>query len=204
MVLTLVPGWGHVYWGRELLGLAIFTAFAVAGFSLLNGLFIYIGEGRGILIYGAACLHVGIAAWAWTDIFRRTSPSRVRREEEEREHNLREGMIAYLRGDFDEAQGLFLACSEADPVDPEALFRLGVVCSRAGKAREAVTWLRRTRKYDLEGKWNWEVEQELLRIRRQGGREPPAAAPSDAGSTPAAAPTPSTTPAAETPAENSE
>lgn len=188
MVLTLVPGWGHVYWGRELLGLGVFTAFAVAGFALINGAFIYLGAGREVLLYGAAILHVGIAAWAWVDIFRRSSPSRVRKEEEEREHHLREGMIAFLRGDLDEAREFFEMCNRADPVDVEALFRLGVVCARSGRLREATAWFRRTRKCDLEHKWHWEVEQELNRIkldRKRGGAATESAA---SASTPQAAP----------------
>ncbi|SVE58072.1 uncharacterized protein METZ01_LOCUS510926, partial [marine metagenome] len=41
LLLSLVPGWGHVYWGRESVGIGIFSAAAVVGFAFLNSWLVY-------------------------------------------------------------------------------------------------------------------------------------------------------------------
>ena len=165
LALSLVPGWGHIYWGREALGLVLFTVFAVGGFALLNGAVIYIGRGQHALIASGAALIIGTAIGAWAHILLATSPRRVQASEERRQKALREGTVAYLRGDFKTACELFQGCVEDDPSDFEALFRLGVVCSRAGDVRRARSWLRRVRRHDLEDKWRWEVDRELRRLK---------------------------------------
>ena len=186
LALSLVPGWGHVYWGRELRGLAIFTVFAVSAFALLNGLFIYLGERRSLVVAGSAALLVGASVFAWVDLLRRTSPARVREESEERERNLKDGTVAYVTGDFDAAAERFTKCVEADPSDFEALFRLGITHSRAGRTREAALWLRRALKNDEEEKWGWEIRRELeLLAQRPAAREKRTA---PAAKTPAAQP----------------
>jgi hypothetical protein len=170
LVLSLVPGWGHAYWGKEGVGLAVFTGFAIVLSGLLNGLFIYLGDGRGTLVAVSASLLLAITAGAWFDILRRTSPEAVRTAAEDRERSLREGTVAYLRGDLAGASALFKGCVGADPSDVEALFRLGVVTSRAGDARAARVWLRRALKCDLEDKWRWEICRELERSKEEGAR----------------------------------
>lgn len=186
LALSLVPGWGHVYWGRELRGLAIFTVFAVSAFALLNGLLIYLGERRGLVVAGSAAVLAGASVFAWVDLLRRTSPARVREESEERERNLKDGTVAYVMGDFDAAAERFTRSVEADPSDFEALFRLGITHSRAGRTREAALWLRRALKNDEEEKWGWEIRRELeLLARRPAAREKRIA---PAAKTPAAQP----------------
>ena len=164
LLLSVIPGWGHVYWGREISGLAAFTAFAAAGFAFLNGLFIYLGEGKGALIWVSASLAIGLLVGAWVDLLRRTSPRWVKAEEEERQKNMRSGTVAYLRGDHETAGNCFASCVKADPSDVEALFRLGIVCARSGDLKRAKSSLRRVKRYDVEGKWGWEVEMELKQI----------------------------------------
>jgi tetratricopeptide (TPR) repeat protein len=179
LVLTLLPGWGHVYWGRELLGTVIFTVAAAAFFGLVNGLFIVLGAGRTVLAQGSAALLTGVVGYAWADILRRTSPNRLQAEESHREKSLIEGMIAHLRGEHERAGQLFLSCLKADPTDVEALFRMGMTTARAGRREEAIRWLRRTRRNDLEGKWRWEVERELASLRRAPSRGPAVKAPAE-------------------------
>jgi hypothetical protein len=168
LFLSVVPGWGHVYWGKEALGLALFTAFAVAASGLLNGLFIYLGDGRGALIWVSASLLAAVHLGALWDLLGRTSAGAVRTAAELRERSLRRGMIEYLRGDLAAAEASFEACAAADPTDVEALFRLGVVTSRAGHAAAARSWLRRALKWDLEDKWRWEIGRELERLKEEG------------------------------------
>lgn len=181
LVLSIVPGWGHIYWGRERVGLGLFTAFAVAFFGLLNGLFIYLGPGQQSLVYGSLFLIVGISIASWIDMFRRTAPERVRQEDALRDRHLRDGMVAYLRGDLAAAKSSFLACVRVDPLDVDALFGMGMACSRSGDFRGAAAWLRRVRRYDDEGKWAWEIRQEIRRIRNGAKAAKPAAALGAAG-----------------------
>ena len=56
----------------------------------------------------------------------------------------------------------------------DALFRLGVVCSRAGKTKEAGAWLRRARKCDFDDKWRWEISVEIERLESAKEEAPPA------------------------------
>jgi tetratricopeptide (TPR) repeat protein len=164
LLLSLVPGWGHVYWGRERLGLTIFTAAAVAGFALLNGLFIFQGAGKSELTWTAGIIFALIFVATWLDLLARTSLSRVRREDESRERWLEEGTLAYLRNDLEEAVARFSCCLSLDPHDVEALFRLGVVAARRGDHRQARRWFAKTLRHDLEEKWQWEIQRELQRL----------------------------------------
>jgi tetratricopeptide (TPR) repeat protein len=168
MALSLVPGFGHIYWGWELAGLCLFTASSVAAFALLNGLFIYVGDGRTALIRLSLFLLLGIFVGSWADILRRVSLRRLEAEASEREQNLREGMVAYVRGDLEAALSRFSSCVSADPLDVEALFRLGMTCSRAGSSRQAVRWLKRALKHDDQEKWRWEAKSELERLSAAG------------------------------------
>ncbi|HVR72809.1 MAG TPA: tetratricopeptide repeat protein [Planctomycetota bacterium] len=165
LTLSLVPGWGHVYWGREAVGLGIFTIFAVAGFALLNGLFIYLGGWRSFWITVSTLALVLVGVGSWISILRLTSPRRVAEEGRLRERNLREGMLAFLHGRLEEARASFLACLRNDPLDIEALFRLGIVCSRLGAREEARAYLKRAVRHDIDEKWHWEAGRELERLR---------------------------------------
>ena len=51
MLLSLVPGWGHVYWGREALGIGIFSAAALVGFGFLNTWLVYQGPGKTTMVW---------------------------------------------------------------------------------------------------------------------------------------------------------
>lgn len=171
-LLTLVPGWGHVYWGREVRGMFFFTAFAVAGFAFLNGLFLYLGAGRSVLIGTGGGVLLVATLWAWIDILLLTSPRRSQAYEGFRMKALQQGTLAYLQGDLAAAKAAFADCLRQDPADVEALFRLGVVTARAGEAREARALLRRASRLDLDEKWTWEIERELGRL---GASDQPAA-----------------------------
>lgn len=168
LVLSVLPGWGHVYWGREFFGLFLFTLFTICAFAIVNGLLLDLGRWKAALVWGGAAGAAGCAAWAWTDILRRTSPARLREEASLRERQLKEGMLAYVRGDHEAAKKLFFECARRDPSDVEALFRLGMAYARAGEREAAIRWLERTRRRDFQGKWAWEIRVELARLRSGG------------------------------------
>ncbi|MBI4602257.1 MAG: hypothetical protein HY721_09885 [Planctomycetes bacterium] len=172
LALTLVPGWGHVYWGRERLGLGLFTAFAVAAFALFNAVVIYVGVWRSLFVLLSSLALCTSVLGAWVHMARLTSSGRLRVSEERRARSLREGTLAYLRGDLEAARAQFRSCIEDDPVDVEALFRLAVVCARSGDARQASLLFRRTLRLDVEEKWRWEIGRELERLRAQAAGPP--------------------------------
>ena len=165
LLLALVPGWGHIYWAREGLGLVFFTLFAPCFFSFTHSYYLYAGDYRDAWVRVSVALLVLIHSGTWIELFLRTRPDRVRAEDELRAQGLKRGMILYVQGDLEGAANAFRQCLHLDPFDIEAQFRLGVVLARRGEAREARRWLRRARKYDVDTKWQWEIEAELKRLR---------------------------------------
>ncbi len=172
LLLALIPGWGHIYWSREVLGLSIFTVFAPCFFSLVYSYFLYVGPYRDHWVQASMTLLFLVYVGSWVELFLRTRPARVRAEEEMRADGLTGGLLLYVQGDLDGAARQFLRCLHLDPFDLEAQFRLGMVLARAGATREARRRLRRARKYDREGKWVWEIERELRRLRSGPNPDP--------------------------------
>lgn len=175
LLLALIPGWGHIYWSREGLGLLFFTAFAPCFFSFVHSYFLYVGPYRDRWIQASVILLLVVWIGSWIELFLRTRPAKVRAEEELRAEGLERGMVLYVRGDLEGAAHQFRRCLHLDPFDLEAQFRLGLVLARAGSTREARRWLRRARKHDREGKWHWEIDRELDRLRPRARRKRPAA-----------------------------
>ncbi|MEM7232923.1 MAG: tetratricopeptide repeat protein [Planctomycetota bacterium] len=161
LFLSLVPGWGHIYWGREMLGLGLFTIVAVFGFVLMNGMWIYRGAGAGFMTWISVAVCLATVVGSWIDLVLRTTPARVEREKSARERFLEQGTIAYTRGDFDSAEVDFRECLRIDPQDLEALFRLGVVLARKEDRVGAAKVFEQALRFDLEGKWRWEIAREL-------------------------------------------
>lgn len=185
ILLSLLPGWGHIYLGREGQGLLVFTAAAISGFTLLNATLIYLGELRGTLIGIASIATAGLFLYSVGDIFRLTAPLRLQRISRRRDQLLWEGMLAYLRSDYVGAEQKFLECARLDALDVEPVFRAGVAASRRGAWREARRLFNKARKLDIELKWKWELEEELQRVNEALQRvnealNPEAMSPADA------------------------
>jgi hypothetical protein len=159
--LSLVPGWGHVYLGREAAGLLLFTLAALSLFLFINLGLMYQGEHRLLLLRISAGSLLFFWLLSLADVMRRTSPGRRRRIEEEKGRLLRAGMISYLRGELAQAEARFRECLKLDHQEVEAVLRLGVIAARSGAAGRARRWLKRARRLDLDGKWSWEIFREL-------------------------------------------
>ena len=164
MLLSLVPGWGHVYWGREALGIGIFSAAALVGFGFLNTWLVYQGSGKTTMVWVFGVVFCLVMAANWIDIFLRTDPARVGEDDRRRKLCIQRGTAAYLQGDLDVALGEFKECLKIEPNCPEALFRIGVLAARQGDIEIARTGLRRALRYDVGGKWTWEIEHEFIRL----------------------------------------
>jgi hypothetical protein len=186
LVLSLIPGWGHVYLGREKIGLLLFTLVVLSVFAIVNSLLVLEGSWRIWLARPAA----GAAAVFWLagilDVLRLTSPRRLQRIEEQKKELLRSGMISYLKDEMESAESSFRSCLKLDGQEVEALVRLGIVLARSSRPARARSLLRRARALDLEEKWSWEIEREL-----RGLRKPPREAPAAPAPEPASAPAPS-------------
>ncbi len=165
LVLSLVPGWGHVYLGRERVGLLIFTLVVLGAFVVVNSLLALEGPWRIWLSRPAGA--AGLVFWlaGILDVLRMTSPRRLRRIEAEKRDLLRSGMIAYLRDDLEAAERSFRSCLKLDGQEVEALVRLGMVLARRSRPGRARSHLRRARSLDMEEKWSWEIERELRALK---------------------------------------
>ena len=165
LIAGLVPGWGPIYWGRERLGLILFTLFASCFFSFTYSYFFYVGPYRLAWVQLSTFCWLAVHVASWAELFLRTRPSRVRHEDKLRANCLKQGIVYYLEDNLAGAIDEFQRALVVDPFDIEAQFRLGVMYSRAGRPREARRWLRRARRYDIEQKWFWELERELKRLK---------------------------------------
>ena len=176
ILLSCLPGWGHVYLGREGRGLIIFTAAATSSFALLNGTFVYLGDFRGTVVAVSAIAVAGLCLYSVLDVLRLTAPTRLLRLRRARDELLWDGTLCFLRSDFLAAEQKFLECARFDALDVEPVFRAGVAASRrsargdAGSdadraaSDEARRLLRRAVKLDVELTWQWEIVEELKRL----------------------------------------
>ena len=164
MLFSLVPGWGHVYWGREALGIGIFSAAALVGFFFLNFWLVYQGSGKTTMVWVFGVVFCLVMAANWIDIFLRTDPGRIGEDDRRRKLCIQRGTAAYLQGDLAGALGEFKECLKIEPNCPEALFRIGVLAARQDDIETARIALRRALRYDLGGKWKWEIDREFIRL----------------------------------------
>ncbi len=145
----------------------LFTLTVLSAFLVFNFFLIFEGDYRANSIRVGGAVTLILWLFSVLDVFRRTSPRRLRRIEEEKAVLLREGMIAYLRGQLEAAEHSFRACLRLDNQEVEALVRLGIVAARLGWNHRARRTLRRARALDLEEKWRWEIERELQAVRKK-------------------------------------
>ena len=164
MLFSLVPGWGHVYWGRESLGIGIFSAAALVGFLFLNAWLVYQGQGKTTMVWVFGVVFCLVMVASWIDIFLRTEPARVSEDDRRRKLCLERGTASYLQGDLAGALGEFRECLKIEPNCPEALFRIGVLAVRQDDFELARTSLRRALRYDIGEKWKWEIQREFTRL----------------------------------------
>ncbi len=164
MLFSLVPGWGHVYCGREALGIGIFSAAALVGFGFLNAWLVYQGSGKTTMVWVFGVIFCLVMVASWIDIFLRPEPARVSEDDRRRKLCLERGTASYLQGDLAGALGEFRECLKIEPNCPEALFRIGVLAVRQDDFELARTSLRRALRYDIGEKWKWEIQREFTRL----------------------------------------
>ena len=164
ILLSLIPGWGHIYCAREGRGLVLFTAAAISGFTLFNAIWNYLGDLRPVLIVVGALGTLGLLIYSIWDIIRWTSPERLQRIRQLRDRLLWEGSLCYLRADYLTAEEKFLQSAHLDERDVEPYFRAGMAALRRGATLESKRLLQKAQKLDTRLKWQWEIEEELKRL----------------------------------------
>ncbi len=161
ILLSLVPGWGHIYLGFEARGLVIFTLAALGGFGWINATWIYLGEGQSIFQGITLVLFGGLFLFSLVDIFIRTAKKRVSRSSKLCESLLWEGMMHYVMGNDLAAEEKFRETTRVDGLNVEAYFRAGIVAARRGELQQAKRFLKKARRLDHDLKWSWEIRREL-------------------------------------------
>jgi len=146
------------------MGIGIFSAAALVGFGYLNTWLVYQGAGKTTMVWVFGVVFCLVMAANWIDIFLRTDPDRVSEDDRRRKLCIQRGTASYLQGDLAVALGEFRECLKIEPNCPEALFRIGVLAARQEDFETARSGLRRALRYDVGGKWKWEIEREFIRL----------------------------------------
>lgn len=170
MLLSLIlPGMGHTSIGRPLRGVAVTVLFTV-------GLTSTVARGAAVarplldttftaLLLGTVLVYL-LCQLLLLRVLIRASVSAARPAKED---HLRAGLAAAVRGDAERAEREFRRVLAIDPTDVEAHLNLGTVLAQSGNVRRARRFLKRCRRFDIDGKWDWEVEQELAALVRTNG-----------------------------------
>jgi hypothetical protein len=160
LFLSLVAGMGHLWEGRDLKGLVLFASFAAGSAGILEGTLLWSGPGKAEILAISLLATVAVWVYSFVDILRLTyEPWREKNRLRRNEH-LRQGILSFLRCDYETAEREFLANIRLEPGDPESLFRLAVICRIRGELSRARRYLRALRRTDVDEKWNWERSQE--------------------------------------------
>ena len=172
LLLGLVPGLAHVVvLDRAGIGTLFFVLFVAGADAALAGMFL-LETSWATDAYLGGCALAG-AAWlaSWLDMARLAVFRDYGKREEIRKRLTSEGVRQYAAGHMLKARGSFRKCLSMNHRDVDSLFWYGCIEARLGRVRRARRAFRRCRRYDLERKWAFEVEEQERRL-REG---PPAA-----------------------------
>ncbi len=107
-------------------------------------------------------LLVAAVTWVYSfvDVFRLSYEPLREKQRLRRSEHLRQGILSFLRADYETAEREFLANARAEPGDPESLFRLAVISRMRGEFSRARRYLRALRRTAVDEKWSWERSRE--------------------------------------------
>lgn len=164
MAAAVWPGLVQVLTRPIAWGLAAAVGFGLTLDLCLVGTYIYQGlwpTWLTALLWVLVVLEwLGGVAWAvWTVGW--CNPDAHR---DEIERAFREGLDLYLKGQWQSACERFERIVGLHPEDADALVQLGAVYGRLGRLNDARRALCRCRRVDVDGKWRWEVRQELAHL----------------------------------------
>ncbi len=174
LLLTVVPGLGHIYAGRQWRGLLLFALFAIAINGYVAGTEMTRSEDRTVRERGrqvrVACTVGAIGVWifALVDIARLSKQFESKPRRERKDYHFKRGLHHYLAGTYESARGEFLTVLKLDSMDADARYYLGMTHQALGNKRRAVRAFKRCLAADTEKKWNWEAKAQLKKVRRTG------------------------------------
>ena len=176
MVLSLVlPGMGHTAIGRPARGIAVTLLFtvgvvlAVARAAMVEAP--WLDSAFVALLVGALLVYF-VCQLAMARLLIRAAVAAARPAKED---HFRAGMAAAAQGDTALAERELRRVLSIDPSDVEAHLNLGTLFAGQGDVVRARRHLKRCRRFDIDGKWDWEVQQELVGLaagtRAKGAQE---------------------------------
>lgn len=164
--LSLVfPGVGHTALGMPVRGFAYTALFAVGALTTIGFGFTaeepFMDLGFVLSLWASGLVYV-LCQFALLCVLIRAARSANMPEKDER---LRAGMAAAARGADSEAETELRRVLAMDPTDVEAHLNLGALYARLGRRSRARRHLKSCRRFDILGKWDWEVDWELEALR---------------------------------------
>ena len=168
LLLTIVPGLGHVLLDRHLAGVLLFTVFAFSANGTFVGARLWVHEDQRFAILLLSTLGLALVyPYAFVRIWRLTFGLDEEARATARGGRMKQAMSHYLRGELDEAAGILRSLLRQDELDVDCLFYLGMIHRDQGEAGKARRTFRRCAA--LDPKCRWEAGEELRVLR---GRPP--------------------------------
>lgn len=180
------PGIGHIAAGKALRGILLFFlfGFAVDGWVYSQAAGVLPPEQTPLSVptLRNGSLALGAVLWAFAVLDTLGIALRRRRiaaKAEVADGHIRRALVAYLRSDYQGALKELRSARRIDDQDPDTFFHLGVVYACLGQRRKARNALHRCIRYDHDGKWDTQAQDQLQALDAHAAR-PSAPAPAEA------------------------
>jgi len=165
---AVLPGCGHLAAGRPARGLLIFFlfGFAIDGWFYSQAQSIlppeHAGADADLVRYAAIALGVFLWAFAVADTAKLAlRHKRIIAKAGVVDSHVRNALTAFLRNDYAAALKPLLAARRINDQDPDTLFHLGVAYAGLGQLRKARHAFHTCIRFDHDGKWDNQTQQQL-------------------------------------------
>jgi len=172
LLSLLMPGLGHTAIGRPARGMAVSLLFTVgvvltvARASVVESPFL--DNGFTVLLAATIMIYLVCQLFLLRVLVRAViSDARPVKED-----HLRAGLALVARGNSQAGEKELRRVLAIDPSDVEAHLNLAALFAQRGDARKARQHLKWCRRFDIDGKWDWEVGRELAAL--NGSEQVPA------------------------------
>jgi cytochrome c-type biogenesis protein CcmH/NrfG len=170
LVLSLVPGWGHIWLHRPVRGMTLFLlVFGALNLALLMGLGIRVDLPRG-LFHPVLAAAAGIYVYSVVDVARLALWTASRSAQAKRQTLFKKVVAHYLKGEHGQAEEAVRGMLRIDPQDTSALVYLGMIHGARGRRGKAIATLKRARRLHSDETTAKDIERELRRLKE--GKSP--------------------------------
>ena len=171
VVLSIIPGFGHIWVRRYNRGLALFLIFfGTWNLTPIHYLLADDGEYEGLLKLSHAAV-VGIIVFAFVDIIRITVWLKSSKVINRRKSLYRRSMVHFLRSEYGQAEDAASRMIRTDPLDTSALFVLGMIQREGGEFRKALRSFYRAQRSTTEDYWKFDLKREIKATKARHKRE---------------------------------